>query len=196
MVERGFLAISTFLLILSLQLIALLGFEVFTPGWALCAGVCALVISWRVVSREPRPRSRFVDWAALLILLGALALRANPASILYGGQDPGVYENTGAYFANRGTSVIRDEMIPALADRPDLREYYIREGYRVKRRPDGSYHGLLLPGFYAVDAEQGIFVPQFYHLHPAWLGVGSWLWGPAHQGWVISVFSALTVLGA
>lgn len=196
LVERSFLFTLSFLALLSLQLIFLLGIEQFTPAWVSCSGVLSLLLATLVVGRVGTRGSTQGEWGALVVLLLAVALRCNPASILYGGQDPGVYANTAGYFANRGTWVIRDEMIPILSDRPDLHEYYIQEGYRVKRRPDGRWRGLLLPGFYAVDAAQGIFMPQFYHLHPAWLAVGTWIFGAESHGWILVFFSTLTVLGA
>jgi hypothetical protein len=194
--ERAFFFVLLFTTVLSLQLIVLLGIECFTPGWVALSSLLSLPISVFLFRRSGVGASSRVEWGAVVVLLLAIALRSNPGSILYGGQDPGVYANTAGYFANHGTSVIRDEMIPILADRPDLREYYVQEAYRVKQRPDGGWRGILLPGFYATDAERGIFTAQFYHLHPAWLAVGNWLVGAENHGWVLAIFSTLTALGA
>lgn len=125
--ERAFFFVLLFIIVLSLQLIVLLGVECFTPGWVALSSLLSLPISVFLFRRSGLGASSRVEWGAVVVLLLAIALRSNPSSILYGGQDPGVYANTAGYFANHGTSVIRDEMIPILADRPDLREYYVQE---------------------------------------------------------------------
>lgn len=117
-------------------------------------------LNWHVV-----PSSK-VDWLIMVaVLIGAGVLFLQPHECVLGGADAGVYVNLGVNIAKTGGLLIHE---PLLTDiEPDLLPGLLRE------QPAGTTTRFIrLPGFYVSDRVPGLVIPQFYPLHPVWLGIG------------------------
>jgi 4-amino-4-deoxy-L-arabinose transferase-like glycosyltransferase len=102
----------------------------------------------------------------MVILVVAALLFSRPAELIVGGEDPGVYINTGIHIARTGGLVIEDETMSAVpAEISRGRLYVLPESYL--RFVDGS----LFPGIYVIDAQAGRMVSQFFHLFPTAVAV-------------------------
>ncbi|MCL5958123.1 MAG: hypothetical protein M1358_02205 [Chloroflexi bacterium] len=120
------------------------------------------------LSRRQERGPLWKDWRALAFL-GTLALGAvlffQPAEMIRGALDAGVYMNTGVHIARAGSVLVHDRL---LADLPQNAYRELMLGvdlYRFK------VSFLRMAGFYAVDPGQGLVVPQLYHLFPVWIAV-------------------------
>lgn len=197
-IEGYFATLSIFLALVSFFGLALLCLGLLTPmhvgGGAIAAVVLAVVLTGGV--RRKAALGRLAFSICGITLLGFL-LRSNVAPYVYGGQDPGVYFNLAGYFAHTGTFVIKDELLDDLADNPELKGYYLDHTIRqVRKNPDGSWYGNLVPGIFLRDLDRNEWVPQFYFLNPMWLAIGQWLFGVEWQGLIVAFFSSLTILAA
>jgi hypothetical protein len=195
--ERWLIGAVVFLCQLSLGAVALLSLELFTPGLVL------FVAAWSLGSTVALRRwfgiaggrsSRLAVGAVVLITTIALYARSNPMIYLHGGQDPGVYANTAGHFAREGKIHISDPLLKEFEPNSELWNYYLANTYRrALRSKAGGWMGHLVPGFYLHSIDQNISSPQFYYLNPIWLAIGQWTLGLANQGWVLVVFSVLSI---
>lgn len=111
------------------------------------------------------------DWLFLTILALAVLLFARPAEYVIGNSDAGTYINTGASIAQTGALAIHDAQVAQLA--PDL----ARTFYWQLTNPYMLYTQVRQPGFFIADQSQGLVLPQFLHLYPAWLAIWDALLG-------------------
>ena len=122
----------------------------------------------------PRPPAPLLQWAELAFLaawaVAAAWLFFRPHEYVLGAADAGVYVSIGASIAREGSIVITDETLAALD--PALYPTLLRP---LPDDPVAAYY--LLPGFYVIGAPPGQITPQFYPLHPVWLGVAFGLAG-------------------
>ena len=111
------------------------------------------------------------DWIVIALLtLGAGALFMRPHETILGGADAGVYLNVGVNLAETGALLIHE---PALAQLdPQLLPALLR---RLPAWDQVEY--LRLAGFYRADDAVDLVIPQFFTLHPLWIGVGYALGG-------------------
>jgi hypothetical protein len=127
-----------------------------------------------------------------LMLLAALAIRTPMSRYPYGGQDQGTYVVKARMFARTGRIdqrsplMARAEKDPALAS---MRLAYPRTS--PGQTVPGRFEGFVYLGFYITDARSGRMVPQFFHLHPAWMTVVGWLYGPENGVWSLLLFAFL-----
>ena len=150
------------------------------PLGAILAALCAALL--RLPRRSPPARapSRKDAAAAILAALLAAATVAPASEDLLGGRDGGTYANTAAWLAREGTLEIRSD---ALAATPG-------EWRRI------FHASALFPGFYIAHASSGRLAPQFLHLHPVYMAIGSWIGGPPGLFLVPPLFATLATLAA
>lgn len=143
----------------------------------------------------PRPNRATV--AALVIVVGGLALRWPLADYPLAGRDQGTYTLRAQHTAREGRFDATD---PVLADieqtrsRPgpaDLQGLYHRGTEPWRRdRYEASYR----PGFYLADVDTGHIRPQFFHWLPAMMATGSIALGPAGAMAIVPLCTALSLL--
>ncbi len=147
--------------------------------------------------RDRAPLDRW-DLALLALVMVAIPLYARPHEYVLGGADAGVYVNIGANLARTGRLVIHDPLVASTP--PDALSEFFRQ------HPESSAVTFSrFPAFFIEDAGLGLVVPQFFHLHPMWMGLfysmaGVWgallitpLW--ALLGGVSVYFAAAAVFG-
>ncbi|MCC7164422.1 MAG: hypothetical protein IT331_18160 [Anaerolineae bacterium] len=172
--ERVFLAIATSVLVtawLALTLAELGIFSLLNLA-ALIAIPCAALrlfargrmIAWSFRGLRP-------DWVFVASLLLAIALFSRPGEYILGNTDAGVYINTGANIARTGSLAIHDAEVARLAPDPAKTFYW------QLTNPYMLYTQVRMPGFFIADQAQGLVLPQFLHLYPAWLAVWDALLG-------------------
>lgn len=134
----------------------------------LAALVLLLVLAgWLVTRRRAGARigSLRPDPIFLAILALAIFLFARPAEYVIGNSDAGTYVNTGASIARTGGIAIHDAQVAQLP--PGSANTF----YWALTNPFMLYRQVRLPGFFIADPSQGLVLPQFLHLYPAWLAV-------------------------
>jgi hypothetical protein len=113
------------------------------------------------------PGSPRVTLAALvplaLVALGAWRFFP-PSEYIIGGKDPGVYMNAGIQIAQRGSLVIRDDVVASVP--PVARDLFFPSHER------SDYYSVRFMGFWIQDPEAGTVVSQFPHLYSASIAIG------------------------
>lgn len=110
----------------------------------------------------PSPQSLFV-----LLLVGAAVLFLRPGEMILGGEDTGVYYNSGVAEAKTGSIRLHDADFAAIAkDEATVRHLLLPTPHWRYRFLDGGR----LHGFFA-NGTSGDVTPQFVHLWPTWLAV-------------------------
>ncbi|MFN8006835.1 MAG: hypothetical protein U0V70_07400 [Terriglobia bacterium] len=115
-----------------------------------------------------------VSWhrADVLIFLcaGAAFLVLNrPAEYVLTNRDPGEYVSIALRLADSGTLRIKDPDFVQF-NTPAKEALFLSNPLREAPYPE------ILPGFYLLDPNQGILLPQFLSLFPLWLAVSFKLW--------------------
>jgi len=196
---RWFTGVVVTLCLASIAMVTLLTVRSMTPAYIGAAfSAIALVGLLRcraaVKTDIVKPVSSANVLLAISITAVAIFLRLNPAAHLFGGQDPGVYMNTGNLIARHGTHFYTDTTLALAKQDPKHFEYYINKTYfRARQHPDGSWYGNLTPGTYISDLSKGEHVTQFYPVTHAWLALGSLLFGPARSTWILLPFALLCI---
>ena len=196
---RWFIGIVVTLCLASIAMVILLTVRSMTPGYigAAFSAIALLgLLRYRgAVKIEPgEPISPSYLLIAISIAAVAICLRLNPAAHLFGGQDPGVYMNTGNLIARHGTHFYTDTTIPLVKHDPKHFNYYLNKTYfRSRQHPDGSWFGNLTPGTYISDLSKDEHVTQFYPVTHAWLALGSLLFGPTRSTWILLPFSLMGI---
>ena len=126
---------------------------------------------------------------ALLVVGAALFLR--PGETLLGGEDTGVYYDSGVAMARQGGILLHDPVLAAVDnDRATLRHLLINtDTTRYPLQGDKRF-----TAFYT-DATSGEIVPQFLHLWPAWLAIFHAFFGTLGPAYAPAVFGLLGLLG-
>ena len=133
--------------------------------WRLALARCepkpALILPWgeRTIPRRLEGIALF-GWLAL-----ASVLYFRPHEMILGFNDAGVYLHLGTSIAERGQIRWEDELLAELP--PTLRGAFYRD--LDEEWTFSPYY--LMPAFYVPDAGTAEIVPQFYHLHSAWLAL-------------------------
>ncbi|TAH48531.1 MAG: hypothetical protein EYC68_21440 [Chloroflexota bacterium] len=166
--ERWFLPIAISVCVTTWLALTLAEFGVFSllNVSALVLVLCALVTlfarkkfaAWTLLDFKP-------DWLFLAIVVLALFLFAHPAEYVTGGTDAGTYINIGANIARTGGIAIHDAQVAQLP--LDSAKTF----YWQLINPFMLYKFVRLPGFFIADPAQGLVLPQFLHLYPAWLAL-------------------------
>jgi hypothetical protein len=131
------------------------------------------------------PKSKIQNpqgFVLVLLLLGTLALNYYaPHETVVGSQDSGVYFNAGASIARTGGIIVKDPLLPALAEAGPKTQPQLLLG--MPGRPDRFLFvsQQRLPGefIYGKDdgLQKGLVIPQLFHLYPALLALGMSLFG-------------------
>jgi hypothetical protein len=158
-------------------LLAELGIFSLTAVCALTAGYSGvlLLVAWRRGQRL-WPRWATPDrWDLILLVLVVIAipLYARPHEYILGGADAGVYINIGANLAKTGRLTVEDPLVAEVP--PAARSMFFRQ------HPESSaVTWSRFPAFFIDDPDRGLVIPQFFHLHPMWLGLAfsaGGIWG-------------------
>jgi len=137
---------------------------------------------WQIA---PSPKT---EWLAVVsVIIGAAVLFLHPHQYILGGGDAGVYVNVGANLAKTGALLIREPLLAKIE--PDLLPGLLRE-----QLPGVMPRFIRLPGFYLSDTVPGLVIPQFYPLHPIWLGIGYSLFGITGALLVTPVWGILSIV--
>lgn len=127
------------------------------------------------------------EWTALLLLaLLCLVLFQRPHEAITGGADAGVYVNIGANLARTGQWFI---------DAPELGELDpALEPALFRPLPaEAEVSSILFPGFYRSDQRPDRLIPQFFTLHPLWLGIAYSLGATRAALWMTPIWGLLGV---
>ena len=186
------LGVMVGVVITSVWALVLLAVGEFRPGLVGGGALVGVIGAGLLVLRRGAPRSlRLWELGVLGCMVLGLVARSNPATFLFGGQDPGVYANTASYFARHGESVVRDPLLPILGDRPDLKALHVERTFRrAEAVGEGRWVGNLVPGLYLRNLDTNEWIPQFYYVNSIWLAIGQWIFGVAAQGWILVLFAA------
>lgn len=159
-------------------LLAELGALAPAPLVAILVASCALLL-WRI-RRRAGPLSfpaREEAISAVFVIALAAASVAPASENVLGGRDPGVYANTAAWLAQRGTIEVHSGALEDVG--PSGRHVFFRE--------------IVMPGFYVRRAAEGEIAPQFFHLHPTYMALGYWIGGPRGALLVPPFFGVLAI---
>ena len=129
----------------------------------------------------PRTKSSLTILALLAL---ALVFRIHPELYIMGGEDQGVYVNSGIYYQEHPQILVPNLVRKKITSVP-LRQYYDANNHFV-----GSY----LPGLYFKNHDKNHLIFQFYKLHPLWFAICAKLFGPSHATASMIWFSLLSIL--
>lgn len=198
-VLRWFTGVVITVALASIAMVLLLTFRAMTVNYLTVAfssiALGSLLSSLQQV-QTPELRSPSLKHvvATVLILFIAIFFRLKPSSYLFGGQDPGVYMNTGNLIARHGTHFYTDTTLPLAESDPSHLNYYLKNSYyRATLQPDGSWSGNMTPGTYISDLSKGEQITQFYPITHAWLAIGSLWFGASRSTWILLPFSLLCI---
>ncbi len=170
--QAGYFSLPALIVLLALGTLGLAGLN-----WL---GHKSLV--WAVASSPKTDR---------LIVVGIVAaagfLFFRPHQFIYGAVDAGVYVNLGANLDGTGALLIREPLVADIG--PDLLPGLLRE-----QPADSATRFIRLPGFYLSDSVPGKIIPQFFPLHPVWLGMGYSLYGTTGALLVTPIWGVLSLV--
>ena len=105
-----------------------------------------------------------------------------PHETILGGQDSGVYFNTGANIALTGEIISTDPLVPVInqtAQDPKVGSIVISQFLSGVAKQESRFlfvRNYRLPGFFILNNLQGLstgeVVPSFFHLYPSYLALG------------------------
>jgi 4-amino-4-deoxy-L-arabinose transferase-like glycosyltransferase len=153
--QVGFFSLPVLLIVLALAIFGMAG-TIWYRG---------IPLAWQVAA-SPK-----MEWLAVAaITLGGAMLFLHPHQFVFGAADAGVYVNLGANLDRTGALLIQEPLLAEIP--PGLLPGLLRE-----QAPGSTTRYIRLPGFYLSDTVPGQVIPQFYPLHPVWLGIGYSLFG-------------------
>ncbi|MGI8857864.1 MAG: hypothetical protein ACR2JW_19170, partial [Thermomicrobiales bacterium] len=130
-------------------------------------------------------------WGCLALLAIGAALFLRPGETLIGGEDTGVYYNSGVAMARQGGILLHDS---ALAD-IDSDKATVR--HLLGNLDDQRYlfyGSIRFTAFYTTDTS-GQILPQFLHLWPAWLAIVYGFFGALGPTYAPAIFGLFGLLG-
>jgi hypothetical protein len=130
-------------------------------------------------------------WGCLALLALAAALFLRPGETLIGGEDTGVYYNSGVAMAKQGGILLHD---PVLAD-VDGDKATVRHLLGNLDNHRYLFYGDLRFIGFNTDSTSGEIVPQNLHLWPAWLAIFYGFFGTLGPAYAPAVFGLLGLLG-
>jgi dolichyl-phosphate-mannose-protein mannosyltransferase len=161
-------------------------FERLLMGNAIVCGLLAAAANVKLLYRGQASRPTAAALLPLVLITLAVWRFFPPSEYVIGGKDPGTYMNEGIQIAQRGSLVIRDDVIASVPDWAG--ELFYRP------QPHLGNEGLRFMGFWLLDAREGRVVGQFPHLFPASIAVGYGLFGLSGARMTVGVWAALGVL--
>ena len=127
------------------------------------------------------------DALALLVALLIAFLYARPSEWISGGNDPAVYVSIGVNIARTGSILIHDQTLDDID--PEQMSVLL---YAAKS--DHGHEGVLFPGFYLLNRDRGLVVPQFFHVFPVWIAILYSIGGNSLIMFATPLFGWLSVL--
>ena len=127
---------------------------------------------WRKRSptlRSPCCRFEWKDLWLLPLVVFAFWMMNRPAEYVATHRDPGEYVNIAVKLADSPSLRIRDPQFQNFNTK-EKQALFLREPLEHAPFPE------VLPGFYLADPQNGVLLPQFFHLYPLWLAVCFKLW--------------------
>jgi hypothetical protein len=116
---------------------------------------------------EERRFARLHTIGLVVTLLVAAGLFSRPAEMLRGALDSGVYVNAGVALGRSGTIFQRDVLMRYLdtdkGETNELMQPLSRDRYTLSH--------LRMAGFYVLDKQAALVMPQHYSLLPVWIGL-------------------------
>lgn len=171
----GFLdSLLFFVIQYSLSSIVCLSFEIFYPIYLAIASVVG-AIAFHLFYVENRKLNLSFKWLALLFII-FLLFRLPPGQHVTGGQDQGLYTIMGEQFKNHKSLYYKDDFRQNLTDE-------LKSIYDFYKPPSIDLH----------NSERSLFVIDFYPLLPAWLALGSSLFGSYQSSIIVVFFSILSM---
>jgi hypothetical protein len=167
--ERAFWAVALSVAWSSLVVLGLAALRRYTFAGLMAADLAvalalALVFGQRLrYGRAARRIGRSALLPLAILLLGGW-LFFPPFEHVIGGKDPGTYVNEGVQLAQRGSLIVRDEVVSSLPRQ--LRSLFF------PRHPAEEYYGVRFMGFFIQNPDRGTVVGQFPQLFPAWIAIG------------------------
>jgi hypothetical protein len=164
--------------------------------WLLALIVALLSVALAVVTRRSVVPSVAWRWErglwlclGLLVVAGALFLR--PGETLIGGEDTGIYYNSGVAMAKQGGIYLHDPILADIdGDKATVRHLLINtDTDRYPLQGDKRF-----TAFFTTDTS-GQIIPQFLHLWPAWLAIFYSLFGTLGPAFAAPLCGLLGVLG-
>lgn len=142
------------------------------------------------------PKLKITKFAAVFILLLILNifLKMPPSNHIHGGQDQGVYVNVANELVETGDIWVDEPLLKEAFTNEDAQ--FLQKYYKIHPETpvrDAHYEGWRTPGYYIVDKEEGLIVPQFYHLHAIWMALSNMIFGPENTTFSILFFSMLGI---
>ncbi|HEX8231045.1 MAG TPA: hypothetical protein VF826_17290 [Chloroflexia bacterium] len=116
---------------------------------------------------EERRFARLHTACLVVTLLVAAGLFSRPAEMLRGALDSGVYVNAGVSLARSGTIFQRDMLMRYL----DNDKGEVNELMQGMSRDRYTLANLRMAGFYVLDKQAALVMPQHYSLLPVWIGL-------------------------
>jgi 4-amino-4-deoxy-L-arabinose transferase-like glycosyltransferase len=161
--------------------------------WVYCALAIGLLVRGRRggkvrdVWRSLWARGDRWTWLLAAVVLVGAAFFFHPHEYVLGGADAGVYVNLGGHISRSGSLVFDDPDLAALD--PELYPSLFRQqpSYLIP-----TY--IQFPGFYLAEDQPGRVIPQFYPLHPVWLGIFYGLGGLRASLYVTPLWGVLASL--
>lgn len=138
----------------------------------------------RLAAMRPRWGKEFAQgWLLTGLVAGSsLLFFLAPHETIIGGQDSGVYFNTGANIARTGSIVITDPLVPVInqaAQDPKVGSVVVSQllaGVAKKEDRFLFVRNYRLPGFFIYNNLEGLstgeVMPSFFHLYPSYLALG------------------------
>ncbi|HEX8221188.1 MAG TPA: hypothetical protein VF914_18505 [Chloroflexia bacterium] len=116
---------------------------------------------------EERRFARLHTVGLVVVLLAAAGLFSRPAEMLRGALDSGVYVNAGVALGRTGAIFQRDMLMRYLdTDKGETNE--LLQGLSRDRY---TLANLRMAGFYVLDKQAALVMPQHYSLLPVWIGL-------------------------
>jgi hypothetical protein len=155
----------------------------------LCAGLA--IVTWRSAAPLIAWHWEHSAWLCLGLLVIAAALFLRPGETLIGGEDTGIYYNSGVAMAKQGGIYLNDPVLADIdGDKATVRHLLINtDSARYRFQGDKRF-----TAFFTTDTS-GQIIPQFLHLWPAWLAIFYALFGTLGPAFAAPVCGLLGVLG-
>lgn len=141
---------------------------------------------------EERRWARLQTIGLAITLVVAALLFSRPAEMIRGALDSGVYVNAGVSLARSGTIFQRDILMRQLdtdkGETNELLQGMSRDRYALDR--------LRMAGFYVMDKQAALVMPQHYSLLPVWIGLMYGLfgiWGALYANSLLAILGVTAV---
>ncbi len=174
---------------IGLEILILAAWSLAAGGWLWQRGYRQNWWKTRLAAMQPRWGKEFLQgWILTGLIAGSSVLFfLAPHETIIGGQDSGVYFNTGANIALTGQIISTDSLVPVInqvAQNPKVGSVVTSQFLAGVAKKEDRFlfvRSYRLPGFFILNNLQGLetgeVVPSFFHLYPSYLALGFGLAG-------------------